>query len=170
MSVVRQPFIPLRTRAQLSSPAPRGQRHEQMKKIAVPLIGNALAPEAVFAQLRSMYERDVSDREIHDVIAWAISKNPQPCGHDYKADAYNAQASPIKPERITAEQATANAQKWLNGFRCDECDLWHVSPWRPLEDWHFDSLMLFAALSKSIPQVIANTLGEIGRAAGHFLR
>jgi hypothetical protein len=24
--------------------------------------------------------------------------------------------------------------------------LWHVSPWRPLEDWRFDSLMLFAAL------------------------
>jgi hypothetical protein len=143
------PFsIPPRTRAELNSPAPRGWRHEQMKRIAVPLIGNGLTPEAVFAQLRAMYQSDVSDREINNLIAWAVSKNPQPCGHDYKVRGYDAQPShaPIKPERITGEEAPANAEKWLNGFRCDECDLWHVSPWRPLEDWRFDSLMLFAAL------------------------
>lgn len=140
--------IPPRTRGELASPAPRGQRHEQMKKIAVPLIGNGLTPEAVFAQLRSMYQSDVTDREINDLIAWAISKTPQPCGRDYRAHAYNAQPSreAIKPERVTGEQSRANAEKWLNGFRCDECDLWHVSPWRPLEDWRVDSLMLFAAL------------------------
>ena len=44
------------------------------------------------------------------------------------------------------EQAVANTQKWLGDFRCNERDLWHVSPWRPLEDWRFDSLMLLAAL------------------------
>ena len=38
------------------------------------------------------------------------------------------------------------AEKWLNGFRCDEADLWHASPWQPLEDWRLDPLMLFAAL------------------------
>jgi hypothetical protein len=141
-------IIPARTRGELASPVPRGQRHEQMKKIAVPLIGNGLTPEAVFAQLRFMYEPDVSDREINDLIAWAVSKNPQPCGHDYKVHGHDAQPSrtPIKPERVTGEEARANVEKWLNGFRCDEWDLWHVSPWRPLEDWRFDSLMWFAAL------------------------
>jgi hypothetical protein len=148
MSVIREPFIPPRTRAELVSPAPRGQRHEQMKKIAMPLIGNRLTPEAVFAQLRSMYQSDVTDREINDLIAWVCSKNPQPSGHECKARAYNAQPSrtPIKVERVTAEEARANVKKWLGDFRSDECDLWHVSPWRPLEDWKLDSLMLLAAL------------------------
>jgi hypothetical protein len=36
--------------------------------------------------------------------------------------------------------------KWLGDFRYNEYDLWHVSPWRPLEDWRFDALMLFAGL------------------------
>src|SRR5260370_11457718 len=148
MSALREPFIPPRTRAELVSPAPPGQRHEQMKKIAVPLIGNGLTPEAVFAQLRSMYQSDVTDREIHDLIAWGYSKNPQPSGYDYKVHAHNAQPSRVltKPERVTGDEARANAENWLNGFRCDECDLWHVSPWRPLEDWKLDSLMLLAAL------------------------
>jgi len=95
-----------------------------------------------------MYEPDVSDREIHDLIAWAVSKNPQPCGYGQKVRAYNAptlQARP-KPERVTAGQAIANAEKWLCAFRCDEGDLWHASPWRPLEDWRFDPVMLLAAL------------------------
>jgi hypothetical protein len=52
----------------------------------------------------------------------------------------------ILPERVTAEQAIVNTENWLGGFRCDVCDLWHVSPWRPLEDWRLDPLMLFAAL------------------------
>jgi len=114
-----------------------------MKTVVLPLLGAGFAPEAVFVQLRSMYEQDVSDPEIHDVIAWAISKNPQPCGHPYNARPLRA---PIKAERVTSDEAEANAKKWLNGFRCDECDVWHESPWRPQEDWRFDSLMLFAAL------------------------
>jgi hypothetical protein len=48
MSEVREPFIPPRTRAELVSPAPHGQRHEQMKKIVLPLLGAGLTPEAVF--------------------------------------------------------------------------------------------------------------------------
>ena len=142
------PFIPPRTRAELSSPAPRGQRHEQMMKVVLPLLGAGLEPEAVFVQLRGMYEPDVSDREIRDLIEWAGAKNPQPCGYARKPGDYDATnfRRAIPPERVTAEQAIANAEKWLGDFRCDECDLWHVSPWRPLEDWRLDALMLFAAL------------------------
>jgi hypothetical protein len=95
-----------------------------------------------------MYAPDVSDREIQDLITWAISKNPQQCGHNWNSGDYDRPRfqRPIMPERVTADQAIANAQKWLGGFRCDGCDLWHVSPWRPLEDWRFDPLMLLAAL------------------------
>jgi hypothetical protein len=140
--------IPPRTRAELASPAPVGRRHNQMKTVVLPLLGAGFTPDAVFVQLRGMYGPDVSDREIRDVIAWAESKNPQPCGHSSKDGNYSAQNFQrlARPERVTAEQAMANAEKWLGRFRCDECDLWHVSPWRPLEDWRADALMLFSAL------------------------
>ena len=142
------PLVPQRTRAELSSPAPRGRRHEQIKKIILPLLGAGLKPEAVFVQLRNMYEADVTDCEIRDIITWAALKNPQPCGYARKTDNFNALNSPrlATLQRATAEQATANAEKWLGDFRCGECDLWHVSPWRPLEDWRVDALMVFAAL------------------------
>jgi hypothetical protein len=119
-----------------------------MKKIALPLLGAGLTPEATFVQLRGMYESDVSDREIHDIITWASSKNPQPCDFARRIGNFNALKSPRLPtlQRVTAEQAIGNAEKWLGDFRCDECDLWHFSPWRPLEDWRADALMVLAAL------------------------
>jgi hypothetical protein len=142
------PFIPPRTRAEIASPAPRGQRHEQMKKVSLPLLGAGLAPEAVFAQLRSMYEEDVTDREIRGVITWAALKNPQSCGYPRKKSNVDVRNSPrlATPQQVTTEQAIGNAESWLGNFRCDESDLWHVSPWRPLEDWRLDALMLLAAL------------------------
>lgn len=143
-------FIPPRTRAELASPAAKGCRHEQAKKIALSLLGQQLTPEAVFMQLRMTYEPDVSDREIHDLVRWAVSKNPQPCGYCYAPRNF---ARPSRPERVSAEQAALNAEKWLGGFRCDEWDLWHVSPWRPSEDWRLDSMMLFAALYEQAERV-----------------
>jgi hypothetical protein len=139
------PFIPPRTRAELSSPAPRGQRHEQMKKIILPLLGAGLTPAAVFVQLRGMYDRDVSEREIRDIIAWAVAKNPQPCGTTRDDNARNSPLA-ILPKRVAAPAAIANTEKWLDDFRCEEYDLWERSPWRPLEDWRFDALPLLAAL------------------------
>lgn len=142
-----RPFIPPRTQAELRNPAPVGQRHDQIVKIAVSLIGQGLTPKAVFVQLRSTYPADMSNGEIRDVIAWAAARNPQPCG--YNIERVDSRAFALKKsERVNAEQAALNAEKWLGGFCCDECDLWHVSPWRPLEDWKLDSMMLLAALYK----------------------
>jgi hypothetical protein len=108
-----------------------------MKKVVLPLLGAGLTPEAVFVQLRAMYEADVTDREIQNLIEWALQKNPQPCGTDARDFSRS-----LLPERVTAEQAIANTDKWLGVFccadptdplhgqpwRCDECDLWHASP------------------------------------------
>ena len=52
-----EPFIPPRTRAELASPASQGHRHEQMKRLVLPLLGAGLTPQAVFIQLRETYER-----------------------------------------------------------------------------------------------------------------
>ena len=150
-------YIPPRTRAELANPAHLGSRHEQAKTISVSLIGQGLSADAVFMQLRSMYAGDMPDREIQDLIRWALSKNPPPCGYGTGQRAWTPRqqvaAQPEKP-KLTKEQAEAhakaraiaNAEKWLAGFRCSDCDLWHRSPWRPLEDWRLDSIMFLAAL------------------------
>src|SRR2546423_5997231 len=93
-------FIPPRTRAELRSPAPVGQRHEQMKKVVLPLLGAGLAPEAVFVQLRRTYGPDVSDGEINDLISWAASRNPQPCRQNYKRGSARSSRVSLQPQRV----------------------------------------------------------------------
>ena len=140
-------FIPPRTLAEIASPAAPGERHAQAMRVAVPLIGNGLSPDAVFAQLRSMYPEDVTDRELAGIVNFAIAKNPKPSGFG-NVSAYPSpprrQSTPAFP-KVTPEEATANAERWLNGFRCDSADLYHASPWVPLEDWRVDSLTLLCA-------------------------
>jgi hypothetical protein len=79
-------FIPPRTRAEIQSPAAPGGRHEQAKKIALSLLGQKISSDAVFVQLRGMYEDDFSDREIENLINWALARNPQPCGNGLKGN------------------------------------------------------------------------------------
>jgi hypothetical protein len=159
---VKPPFIPPRTRAELASPAAPGDRHKQMVDIAVPLIGNGMAPQAVFAQLRAMYDPTVTDAEIESVIAWVVGKNPAPSGYGNRGYLCDP-ARPALP--VTPESASAAVEEYLKGFpvdpaigkreneldkkgffRCDTADYYDRSLWRPLEDWRLDSLMLFAAL------------------------
>jgi hypothetical protein len=114
-----------------------------MIKIAVPLIGNGLSPEAVFAELRGKFpDRDVTDAEIIGVVKWACGKNPQPSGHGTR---YHNSPAP-RPAPVTVASATAAAERFLKGFRCDEADLFDASPWRPLEDPAFDALPLLAGM------------------------
>ena len=76
-----------------------------MTKVVLPLLGAGLEPEAVFVQLRSMYGADVNDGEIRNLIAWAITNNPQPCGVCLKARNYGATNFYLAtPERVTPEQ------------------------------------------------------------------
>lgn len=139
-------FIPPRTLAELANPAPAGSRHEQAKTISFSLIGQGLSPAAVFAELRVMYGADVTDRELQSVIRWAEAKNPQPCGYGAPMPRKRTAAPPEPKPETTPEQAIAHAENWLGGFRCDAADLWHRSPWQPLEDWRLDSLTVLAGL------------------------
>jgi hypothetical protein len=139
---MKAPFVPPRTRMELSSPAAPGGRHAQMVKVAVPLIGNGLSPEAVFAELRSKYDHSVSDVEIRGVVKWACGKNPKPSEYGNR---YHNSPAP-RPAPVTVASATAAVERFLKGFCCDEADLFHASPWRPLEDPAFDALPIFAGL------------------------
>jgi len=141
---MNRPFIAPRIQVELRSPAPIGQRHEQAKRIVINLIAQGLSPNAVFCQLRSMYAPDVTNTEIRNLIAWAVSKNFRPSlGQHIHPRVAQVTA---EPQRVTRDEAIAYAEAWLKGFRCDEADLWEKSPWRPLSNWKLDSLALLAAL------------------------
>src|SRR5262249_18760446 len=111
------PFIPSRTRAELQTPAPPGHRHYQALKVAISLLGQGLSADAVFSQLRGMYERDVGDREIRNVIAWAFARNPQSCGVGLSSRPLS-QPSLQQPVRVTPAQAVRNAKDFLGDWHC----------------------------------------------------
>jgi hypothetical protein len=132
----------------MQNPAPPGHRHHQALKIAVSLIGQGLSPNAVFAQLREMHKgaTDFSDSEILNLIDWACTRNPSPCGGANSGLRVFSPQSVSVPTRIPPEQAIRNAKDFLKGWHCTIADLWHVSPWHPSEDWRNDSAQLIAAL------------------------
>ena len=90
------------------------------------------------------YKDDMSDNELNEIIKWVASKNPQPCGCKPNPRNINPRSfrRPILPERVSAEQAIINSEKWLGDYRCYELDLWLVSPWRSSEDWRLGAVML----------------------------
>jgi len=137
---VNTPYIPGKTRQELSAPATAGSRHAQIVKVVSSLVGQGLSADAVFAELRNKYDHTVSDREIVEVIRWALGKNFTPCEPRARSrwTPAPAPAKPIDP--------VANIQKFLGDFTTNECDLWHVSPWRPLEDWRVDAVMFLAGM------------------------
>lgn len=156
------PHIPGKTRAELAAPAPTGQRHEQIKRIVISLIGNALTADAVFVQVRAMYPSDVTDREIADVIQWATRQNFTPCA---PRSHYRQSITPKTP-RAVIDPAVA-IDKFLADDNTNECDLWHVSPWRPSEDWRVDAIMFIAGMfhaGEMVNVVTDYTVNEHGKA------
>jgi hypothetical protein len=141
------PYIPPRTRGEISNPAQPGHRHHQALKIALSLIGQGLSPNAVFAHLREMHAQaiDFSDHEIVSIIDWAVAQNPSPCGGVNLGHRALIRAEPVR-ERVTSEEAIRNAKDFLGGWHCTIADLWHASPWPPDSDWRKDSSRLIAAL------------------------
>jgi hypothetical protein len=130
-------YIPKKTVIELATPASVGNRHNQIVRLALPLLAAGLSPEAVFTELRGNYAHDVTDREIQDVIRWASTRTKKRASvADYQC--VKQRLNPKRPDELAIE--------WLKGFSCTEEDLWEASPWRPLENWEFDSLPLLAAL------------------------
>jgi hypothetical protein len=136
------PFVPRRTRLEMASPASPGGRHDQARRIIFSLVGQGLYSEAVFAQVRGLYDPDFNDAEIWNLIRGAQTKNPQPVRHGRHLNSPLPRPAPV----VKPENAVANAVRFLNGFRCDEADLFDASPWRPLEDPGMDALPLLAGL------------------------
>ena len=106
--------------SELQKPAQPGQRHSQIKRTILPLLGLGLCDEAVFTQFRQMYDADVSDSEIESIVKWGRAKLTK----DITANGHRPSA---KKPRYTAQQQIQNAIDWLGGFRIDPADLWDAS-------------------------------------------
>lgn len=146
-------YIPPKTEWELKNPAKPGQRHQQMLKVALSLLSNGIHPEAVFIQLRKTYASDVTDQEIWDVIEWAEKQDLQPSGYApqrgtrLKNNFQNFRRSQYQhQDPVTSESAFKHTEKYLQGFSCNEIDLWEASPLKPSKDNKNDALMLLQAL------------------------
>lgn len=77
---------------------PEGTRHDALLKIGMSLVGNGMSPQAVFAELRTRFDPEKTDKEIRDVIDWCIAKNPTPSvpmnGHKVNGNGTNGHTPP----------------------------------------------------------------------------
>src|SRR5262245_51054473 len=107
--------------AELANPAGNGARHAQMRSLVLSLLEIALSPQAIFVQFRQMYDEDVPDSEIEDIIKWGVARVGR-----------GAAAKQDRPPRwLTQQEAIKRAREWLGGFQIDEVDLWEASQIRP---------------------------------------
>lgn len=121
------PYIPAKTLEEMAAHHPEGTRHAALFRICIPLLGNGMAREAVFAQLRATFDAEKTDKEIWDVIDWSQAKNPQPSGNgnghasylpqrprnghngNHRSPAPAPPAAPPTPEKIISGQITTEA-------------------------------------------------------------
>jgi hypothetical protein len=138
-------FIPQRTRDEIRSPAPEGQRHEQAKKIIFSLIGEGASDEVVFGIVRALYSDDFSDEEITRLIEWARAQNPQPCRRG--ASTFRLNGNKATP-KVSKDEAISSVQKFLDGWHCTIADLWRRSSIKPSLNWRDDAALLIKTLYK----------------------
>lgn len=114
------PYVPQKTRDELAASHPEGTRHAAMIKIAMALLGNNFSEAAVFAELRSKFPAEKTNKEIQDVISWCADKNPTPSGFGMPANRPAIQHPRSKPS--VAPKAVEKPKEshelvawWLNG-------------------------------------------------------
>src|SRR5205807_1477790 len=96
--------------------------------------------DAIFHQLRPNYAADISDKEIRDVIEWALCKNANKIPQQKISSKFPPCA---KTHNVSPLQAV---KKFLNGFECSEVDLWEASPVRLPENWRCDFLLFLETI------------------------
>lgn len=72
------PKIPPATRAKLEAEPVVGTRHTTALQIALSLVGNSVSPSAVYVQLHDKYSPGLTDKEIQDIVDFAVSRHPTP--------------------------------------------------------------------------------------------
>ena len=112
--------------------------------VACKLVEFGLSPDDAWALLLEYNQRcqpQWSEHELRHKLEDAFRRaNPR---HDFnsRASRYRFDRTP----KAKIDPATA-VENFLHGFKCDEVDLWEVSPVRPPDDWTRDALALLAFL------------------------
>ena len=134
---------------ELANPAGNGARHDQMRSLILSLLEIALCQEAIFTQFRKMYDEDVPDSEIKNIIEWGVARV--------------GKNKTVRKDRtasgLTKEEARQKALSWLDGFRADERDLWDASLVRPgdSDELSHDSILVLEHLYRAHELVCINT-------------
>lgn len=146
----RMPSISAATCARLQNPTPPGQRHHEAVKTASSLIAGGFSPDQAFAVIRGSYEPDFPDSEIRSIICWAVKKlpaAPRQFAGDYRFPRQISRLSWRPPESRPPAIPPENAVlTFLNGFSCEDVDLWEASPVRLLDRFIADAEMLIGTL------------------------
>jgi hypothetical protein len=141
--------IPESTRQRLANPAGPGSRHAEIVRNVAALIAAGLNGDAVFHQIRPSYAIDVSDAEIRAVIQWAEKRFSASLPSRFTRNNRSTTTDGDRPwstvNRAKEPPETAIVQ-YLNGFSCEEADLWEASPIRLPDLWQSDGEALLAAL------------------------
>ena len=116
-------MIPPATVGKLQAQVPVGQRHETAKDIAISLMGNGLSAAATFAELRSKFEPDVTDRELQNIVSWVEGKSWKP--------SVNGSARPFStPQPVKVVDPVEHLKWWLAGYTASEEVLVGLSPFK----------------------------------------
>jgi hypothetical protein len=152
--------IPISTVRQLANPANPGNRNSQIVEISTALTGSGLDPENAFALIRPNYGPDITDSEIDSVIDWAVNRVPDRSSLEPQirsTNRYSAQNRPksgvrsaliaprfgSEPPRPPEPQIAVT--RFLNGFNCEETDLWEASAIRLSEPFETDAVSAIAS-------------------------
>jgi hypothetical protein len=128
--------IPYPIQREIQNPAPKGLRHHQMMKVIGGLLACHFNARAAFEIIRNMYDpSDFPDGEIEDALKWALERNNT-----------KSTGQKLTTNRDQIRSPEEEIQNFLKEFRCSEADLWHASPWQPLEDWKLDSMLFIAGM------------------------
>ena len=148
-------------RRELARPAPVGQRHAQIVRLACRLRADGFSPPEIFSRLRANYDpATLPDREISAVLRWAENKITPGIGRVF---------APGKnyPQKLVRQQKTGflvrsqnlicgktpeagdflpAINKFLSGFSCGEMDLFDASPVKLPGDFRKDAELTLQSL------------------------
>ena len=121
--------IPPATAEKLAANWPKGTRHQAAKTIAIPLIGNGMPPQAVFATLRAKFESDVTDKELQDIVDWASRQVIEPCASTFSNFVgYRNVPSLALNKPVMARTPTEQVDWWTSGNRVEPSEVMGASP------------------------------------------
>ncbi len=127
---------------ELQNPAPVGQRHAQVVRLACRLREDGCSAAETFHRLRAIYDSaTLPDAEISAAIAWAERAIPERFGRLIPP----TKVFPQNPQNPTGN-CQPTIERFLAGFSCGEPDLFDASPVKLPDDFRKDAKLAFASL------------------------